>query len=101
QIVAALDRHEAGGADLRKYVLKNADAAATARLLTALLKTDQPTPRRDEAPKKEPTDQGLRGRVTAVADDRTNTLFVTAPGETLKVIDGIVKDLEADPAVAS
>ena len=47
--------------------------------------------------------QGAQGgrttiRVTAAADDRTNTLTVSAPADTLKVIERVVKELDADPS---
>ena len=38
-------------------------------------------------------------KVTASADDRTNTLVVSASPELLKVIEGVVKDLDANPAM--
>ena len=35
--------------------------------------------------------------MTAVADDRTNTLVVTAPSPSLKLIEGVINDLEKNP----
>ncbi|HEX8911136.1 MAG TPA: secretin N-terminal domain-containing protein, partial [Humisphaera sp.] len=101
QIIAALDRHEPGSIELRRYPLKHADAAAAVKLILGLLKPpDQQVPKAPD-PNRTPFDQALRGRVAAVADDRTNTLFVTAPAATLGVVDGIVKDLEANPTAAA
>ncbi|MEI7767287.1 MAG: secretin N-terminal domain-containing protein, partial [Phycisphaerae bacterium] len=37
------------------------------------------------------------GKVTASSDDRTNTLVVVGPAETLETIDGLVKKLDSDP----
>ncbi|MDB5296286.1 MAG: hypothetical protein JWO31_2269, partial [Phycisphaerales bacterium] len=37
----------------------------------------------------------------AVADDRTNTVFVTAPTESLKLIETILKDLDSNPMPAT
>jgi general secretion pathway protein D len=36
-------------------------------------------------------------KVTASADDRTNTLVVSAPSDLLKVIEGVIKQLDANP----
>ena len=46
------------------------------------------------------TGQGARTtiRVTAAADDRTNTLTVSAPADTLAVIERVIKELDADPS---
>jgi len=41
---------------------------------------------------------GRQQKVTASADDRTNTLVVTAPPDLLKVIEGVVQQLDANPA---
>ncbi len=41
------------------------------------------------------------GKVTAAADDRTNTLVVTAPPDTLKLVDQLLKILDSDPAAVS
>jgi general secretion pathway protein D len=44
-------------------------------------------------------EQGQRGiRVTASADERTNTLVVSASPDVLKVIEGVVQELDANPA---
>ena len=37
-------------------------------------------------------------KVTASADDRTNTLVVSASPDVLKVIEGVIKDLDSNPA---
>lgn len=37
-------------------------------------------------------------KVTASADDRTNALVVSAPADVMKVIEGVVKELDSDPA---
>ena len=46
-------------------------------------------------------EQALRGKINAVADDRTNTIYITGAPETLTVIDGILKELDANPASVS
>ena len=40
---------------------------------------------------------GRQQKVTASSDDRTNTLVVSGPPDLLKVIDGVVKELDANP----
>jgi len=35
--------------------------------------------------------------VVAAADDRTNTVVVSGPADTLKVVEGVVKELDANP----
>jgi general secretion pathway protein D len=53
---------------------------------------------RDRGRDQQGSQQGSRQqRVTATADDRTNTLVVSAAPELLKVVDGIVKELDSDP----
>ena len=47
-------------------------------------------------------DQALHGgHVNAVADERTNSLIITAPAETLKLIDTMLKELDSNPEPAS
>ncbi len=43
-------------------------------------------------------DKGNTGKVQASSDSRTNTVVVTGPEDTLKVIDGVLKELDANPS---
>jgi general secretion pathway protein D len=43
-------------------------------------------------------DQGQTGKVTASADTRTNTVVVSGPTDTLKVISDVLNQLDANPA---
>ncbi|QOV88111.1 secretin N-terminal domain-containing protein [Humisphaera borealis] len=99
QIIAALDRHEPGNAELHRYTLKHADALATSKLILALLKPADQVP--GQSPKLQTAEMALRGRINAVADERTNTLFVTAQADSLKTVDEVIKDLESNESVAS
>src|SRR5439155_2265224 len=46
-------------------------------------------------------EMALKAKIVAAADDRTNTVVVTAPADTLKVIDGVVKLLDANPVTSA
>jgi general secretion pathway protein D len=41
----------------------------------------------------------LAGRVLASADQRTNTIVVSGPVDTLKIIDSVIKQIDSNPAV--
>jgi len=110
QIIATLDRTENSNFELRRYQLKNTSAASAAKLVTAIFKPTDPLAliqamRSREGggqPKGEnQQEQALRGKINAASDDRTNTLYVTGPKQTLDLIDGIIKELEANPASAT
>ncbi|HUS90907.1 MAG TPA: secretin N-terminal domain-containing protein, partial [Phycisphaerae bacterium] len=118
QIIRAMDSHMAGVSEVKVYRLKFADATTTSRLITELFKQDQQQNQgtrvimpfgRFEGGRGGPGggDRGREGggdqqgarqpKVTATADERTNTLVVSAPPEMLKLIDGVVKELDSDP----
>ena len=117
QIIRALDEHMASVAEVKIYRLTYADAATTSRLITELFRQEQDqreaqrivTPfgrfgrggEGDRGGSREGAQGELAGgrqqRVIATADDRTNTLVVSAPSDLLKVIDGIVQGLDSDP----
>jgi len=101
EIISALDRHEAGNAELRRYPLKHSDATATGKLILALLRGDQAGGQQQQQQRPQTPDAALRGRINAVADERTNTLFVTAQLEALEVVDDVIKDLESNETVAT
>jgi type II secretory pathway component GspD/PulD (secretin) len=102
--------------------LKHANAAAAAKLITDIFKAGaagglspqqiqmmqqqgQPIPPGGGGggtPTGGAIDQALRGgKVNAAADERTNTLVITAPTETLKVIDGLIAQLDANPTAGN
>jgi general secretion pathway protein D len=96
---------------VRVYPLKNANATNTAKLITDIFK--DPTQGQPQQPggggrrtfvfpgmpQQPPDEKGAKNtKVTASADDRTNTLVVSAAPEVLKVIDSMIAELEKDPA---
>ena len=121
RIIHGLDQREATVSDLRIRQLKFANAAAAAKLITSLFPSQPAGPQPGQPPMPQQpgqppmpgggppggripgggVDQALRGgKVNAAADDRTNTVIITAPVETLKVIDGILTQLDENPTAA-
>ncbi|MDB5356660.1 MAG: gspD 1 [Phycisphaerales bacterium] len=124
QVIAAMDQQETTATDLRIVRLKHANASITAKLIESIFKSEggggQMTPQQQMMMQQQggggpppsagssgrptggPIDQALRGgHVRAQSDDRTNTLIITAPTDTLKVIDDILKQLDSDPIAES
>jgi len=113
EIVRALDTHLSAVAEVRVFPLKYASATNAAKLIDEVFEEEQPTQqaagpaiffrrfRMRGAPESaSDTAEGRRAqRVIASADDRTNTLVVSAPPDVLKVIEGVVRQLDANPAV--
>lgn len=121
EIVRALDTHMAGVAEVKVFQLKYANATSAAKLLNEVFKDDTSQQQQTgttggrffgfgggfggfrgpgQTQTQTQTDDSARRapRVTATADDRTNTLVVTGPSDTLKVVEGILKDLDSNPA---
>jgi general secretion pathway protein D len=119
EIIRALDSRMATVSEVKVFQLKYANAANAARLINDLFRTDQTTQggqgggpfgggmRRFMFPGMPPggpqqgdSGQGSTNRlqkVTASSDDRTNTLVVSGPPDLLKVIESVVKELDANP----
>lgn len=120
EIIKALDSRMASVAEVKVFQLKYANAANAARLISDLFKPDQAGQQgrgggpfgaaiqsfmmgggRGGGPGGPGGGQGDQTsrlqKVTASADDRTNTLVVSAPPDQMKVIEGIVKELDANP----
>jgi len=114
-VIRKLDEQMATVNEVKIYQLKYADATATSTLITNLLKQDDAQSRSNQ---RSPFPflrfgRGGRGslgggsndtsgsprqqRVVATADDRTNTLVVSAPSELLAVVDKIIEKLDSDP----
>lgn len=119
QIIAGLDTQQSILSDIRIIQLKHANATAAAKLITSVFKGDAgPMPGQPGMPPQQPgqpaaggahegpipgggVDQALRGaKVNAAADERTNTLVIAGPVETLKVIDNLLKQLDVEPSNA-
>jgi general secretion pathway protein D len=123
RVISALDKRESASSDLRIVQLHFAQASATAKLLLSIFQGESGSsmtpqqmqqmmqqgqavaPGRSERSGRIPgngIDQALHGgHVSAVADDRTNSLIITAPTETLKLIDNILKELDSNPEPAA
>ena len=122
EIVRALDTAMASVAEIKVFALKYANATNTAKLINDLFRAEQPGQAQpvgslaagisrffrgagQTTPAGQETAQGSSRltRVVASADDRTNTMVVSAPPDALKVIEEVVKELEssqeADQAV--
>lgn len=120
QIISGLDTKQSILSDIRIVQLKHANAGAAAKLIGNVFKGDAgPAAGQPGMPPQQPgqpmpgggaregpipgggVDQALRGgKVNAAADERTNTLVITGPVETLKVIDDLLKRLDVDPSNA-
>ncbi|HEY8669151.1 MAG TPA: type II secretion system secretin GspD [Tepidisphaeraceae bacterium] len=116
EIVSNLDKRDALENTIRVKQLKYADAAAAAKLITDIFKSDDQSQNQANVPPQvqfframqrgagggatgqEQADKGRTGRVLASADQRTNTIVITGPADTLKVIDDVLDQLDANPA---
>ncbi|MDB5302615.1 MAG: gspD 1 [Phycisphaerales bacterium] len=110
EIISILDKREGTTSDVKIIPLKNASAPAAARMVLAIFHVDEPRPAPNQPlpPQHEGkllgtgVDQALRGgKVTASADERTNSVVVAAPAETLKAIEAMLKEIDENPATAA
>jgi len=120
-IVSNLDKRDATENTIFVKQLLYADASAAAKLITDIFKTEDQTQGNQAqgpgaffrqfqgggggrggggggAAATEDNDKGRTGKVVASADSRTNTVVVTGPAETLKVVEDVIKQLDANPA---
>jgi general secretion pathway protein D len=101
ETVKMLDASPMTATDLRVFQLKYADAYTVSKLIEDVFK-----PKDDSGPRfpfiifsDGPSPEHSKGvRVTVTSDDRTNSLIVSAPQELMKVIEGMVQKLDANPA---
>ena len=111
EIVQALDGQMSGVAEVKVFQLKYANATNAAKLITDLFKPDDqqaaqsarrmfPFGRGGPPPQGGQSDEksGREQKVIATADDRTNTLVISAPPDMLKTIEGIIKELDSNPS---
>jgi len=112
EIVRALDTYMATVAEVKVFQLEYASATDAARLINEIFKEEEPTSQQPEGSRfrrmmmfrgrerTEPQTQegGRSQKVTAVADERTNTLVVSAPPDMLEVVESVIRELEANPA---
>ena len=110
-MVKKLDEDRVNSNTIFVYHLKNANAANAAKVINDLFKDpSQNQPQQSSGggqrqftlvgmPLPHPDDKGAkRVQVVASADERTNTLAVSASPEVLPVIDGMVKKMDEDRA---
>ncbi|MDB5332402.1 MAG: gspD 1, partial [Phycisphaerales bacterium] len=114
-ILQKLDDQSVSSNEIQSYTLTYADATTTAKLITSIFKTEDTSQQqqgqfpffggrggRGGNPGASPsTDEALQAKVNAVADDRTNTVIVTAPTATQKVIKELITRLDSNPALTS
>jgi len=115
EIVQALDSQISGVAEVKVFQLEYANASNTARLIEELFKPDDRQAAessrrffpffgrggpggRDDRGRSRDEQAGREQKVIAAADDRTNTLVVSAPPDLLKVIEGLVEELDSNPS---
>jgi len=109
EIIKALDGRMADVAEVKVFQLQYANATNTAKLITELFKQDGDQAQLSRFLQRRfgRTAPGGTGgeeqvsrqpRVIVSADDRTNTVVVSAPPDLLKVIEGIVKELDSNPS---
>lgn len=115
EIVHALDTHMAEIAEVRVFHLKYADATNTAQLINQIFQEDQQATQRtrergDPFSRMRRLFRGPGGEqssttdsarpsvnVSAAADERTNTVVVSAPSDVMEVVDRVIKDLDSKP----
>ncbi len=112
QIVASLDRQGASSSEMRIIHLKNADATLTSKLITNVFKSAggdamsqqmMMMMQQQGQMQGDSLDRALRGgkSVVAVPDDRTGTLVVTGPSDSLKLVDKIIEALDKNETTAA
>ena len=121
EIIAGLDKRDPADNGIRVKQLKYADATATAKLIQDIFKADStadsnvppqaafframrggpggfPGMGGGGAAGADSTDKARIGKIIASADQRTNTVVITGPTDTLKIIDTVLEQLDANPA---
>lgn len=126
EMIRSIDTQTSTVAEVKVFQLKYANAASAARLITDLFKPDTnqqqgggqnpfnrfrgfgggfgggggggPGGGGGGTDAAADTGSHKQQKVTASSDERTNTIVVSAAPDTLKVIEGIIKDLDSNPA---
>jgi general secretion pathway protein D len=112
EVIEALDSRSAAAVDVKVFHLEYADADNTAELINEVFGADRSSSRsssRDDMPMSFRRSPGGGAQdtssdsststvdVVAAADERTNSIVVTGPADTLEVIAGVIKELDANP----
>ena len=115
EIIQALDAQISGVAEVKVFQLEYANATNAARLITELFQAEEQRggdssrrvfpffgrggpDRGGDRDRSRDEDTGREQKVIAAADDRTNTLVVSAPPDLLTVIEGIIEELDSNPS---
>jgi general secretion pathway protein D len=110
EIISTLDRHDAGTSEIRIIRLRNASSAAAAKLVLSIFHIEEPRPQPNQPlpPQREGripgsgVDQALHGaKITAAADERTNSVVVAGPLETVKLIENMLHELDSNDVAVS
>jgi general secretion pathway protein D len=116
QVIEALDSRSAAVADVKVFHLEYADAENTAQLINEVFGKDRSSSRsrssstdlplsfrrgrfgsNDSQQTQESDRSGSIVEVVASADQRTNSIVVSGPPDTLEVIAQVIKELDANP----
>ncbi|GIW76875.1 MAG: hypothetical protein KatS3mg104_1938 [Phycisphaerae bacterium] len=124
EIVAALDTNLGSAVDVKVFQLKFANATTAARLINEVFgNLDATRPQQNQGAGNNPgpggggddgpggrfrrfIEQAARnnqqnsrtGKVSAGADERTNSIIVTGPSDLLETVAGVIKELDSNPA---
>ncbi len=115
EIVRALDTHMSTVAEVKVFQLSYAAAADTARLVNEIFEEEEAQAAAQRGGRDAGRRMFFRGpggqegaatsegqaqgpKVTAVGDDRTNTVVVRGPKDTLEVVAAVIKELDSNPA---
>jgi len=100
-LVRSLDANPASASAIKVYPLKYADSYSAAKLINSIFNPEPNDNNRRFIPffifGGGPSQPTRGAKINATSDDRTNAVIVTAPQETMKVIDGIVSQLDGNP----
>ena len=120
QIVSALDASKATVSEVKVFALKYADATSAAKLINDVFDVEKAATSsqsrsrspfmmfrsgfgrgdRPDASSQSDQEQFQPQRTIAAADDRTNTVVVSGPSATLAVVEGVIQELDSNPADA-
>lgn len=122
EIVAALDTNLGSAVDVKVFQLKFANATTAARLINEVFgNLDATRPQQNQGGNNNPggggddgpggrfrrfMEQAARnnqqssrtGKVSAGADERTNSIIVTGPSDLLETVSSVIKELDSNPA---
>jgi general secretion pathway protein D len=122
EIIRALDTHMAAVSEIRVFHLQSADARNTADLINKIFQPEQQassgvpqSPRdmmrmmmgrrgrgRDRDSDEEQQAEGRAGaRVVAAADDRTNSVVISGPADTMGVVGQVIEALDSRSAAVA